>query len=188
MRDDLVSVIEGKGHAERVPNLVQLWVHPESFGEDAPKVRELMERYPLAAQRFRFHVPDVFNAPDDAPEYRWVNYDNPSEGENRGIDNVVAIEDWSLLDSILADFPDPEYEGLLPENPDPDGRYRLGQWFFCLFERHWSLRGMTNALMDFYTDPEKVHQLYSALCDFYMRVIERAVNECQMRFGKRSAF
>jgi len=176
-RNEIISVIEGKGRASRIPNLVQLWVHPDSFKERKPQVDAILAKYPLDVQRFRFRMPDIFKAPDDDPEYRWVNHANPHEGENRGMDDVVAIDDWSKFDSILADFPNPEYTGIFPENPAPDGRYRLGQWFFCFFERHWSLRGMTNALMDFYTDPEKVHQLYSALCNFYLRVIERAVKE-----------
>ena len=53
-------------------------------------------------------------------------------------------------------------------------RYRLGQFWFCFFERHWMLRGMTNALMDYYTDPESVHRLFRAVTDFYLVVIERA--------------
>lgn len=179
-REDIISVIEGKGAAERVPNLVQLWVHPHSFGDDEQKVWDILAKYPLDVQRMRLSPPAVFDGREDDPEYRWVNFDNPHKGENLGLDEVIAIEDWSALDSILADFPNPEYAGLLPDNPEADGRYRLGQWFFCFFERHWSLRGMTNALMDYYTDPEKVHQLYSALCDFYMRIIERAVNELKI--------
>ena len=43
--------------------------------------------------------------------------------------------------------------------------------------RHWSLRGMTNALMDYYTDPDAVHRLFRALTDFYLRIIERAKDE-----------
>ena len=77
----------------------------------------------------------------------------------------------------MRDFPNPEYKGLLPEIPAPDGRYRLGHWWFCLFERHWWLRGMTNALTDYYTAPEEVHRLFRAVTDFYLRVMERAKAE-----------
>ena len=32
---------------------------------------------------------------------------------------------------------------------------------------------MTNALMDYYTNPDEVHRLFSALTDFYLGVMRR---------------
>ena len=78
---------------------------------------------------------------------------------------------------LLIDFPSADYPGLFPEIPEADGRYRIAHWWYTLFERHWSLRGMSDALMDFYTDPESVHRLYDALTTFYCRMIERAHEE-----------
>lgn len=124
-REDIISVIEGKGAAERVPNLVQLWVHPNSFGDDEQKVWDILAKYPLDVQRFRFSMPDIFTGKEDDPEYRWVNFSNPHEGQNLGIDEIVAVDDWASLDAILANFPNPEYAGLLNENPEPDGRFML---------------------------------------------------------------
>lgn len=179
-RDEICSVIEGRGAASRIPNLVHLWVHPQNFGADEAEVHAILERYPLDVQRLRFRMPDLYSAPSDAPEYRWVNYDAPIASVEQGLDERVVIQDWNQLDSILANFPDWRYAGLFPDNPVPDGRYRVGMWFFCLFERMWSLRGMTNALMDFYTDPEQVHRLFDALTTFYCGVIRRAKAECNI--------
>jgi hypothetical protein len=131
----------------------------------------------MDAQVIGINTPQIFEAPADDPEYRWVNYDDPDKGKVVAHDAKIAVPDWSLLDGILDNFPNPAYPGLLPHNPEQDGRYRLGLWWFCFFERHWSLRGMTNALMDYYTDPESVHRLFRALTDFNMAIMERAKNE-----------
>ncbi len=110
-----------------------------------------------------------------------MNFDNPHAGEVQGHDGVVAIEDYERqLDGVLANFPDPEYKGMFPDNPPADGRYRLGQWFFFFYERFWSLRGMTNALMDPYVYPDQVHRLFDKMADFYCRVLERAKAECHI--------
>lgn len=179
LREDIISVIEGKGAAVRIPNLVQLWVHPESFGDSQIAVEELMAKYPLDVQCFQINIPKVFDAPNDDPEYRWVNFDDPRAGETLGLDGIVAIEDWDKqLDGVLENFPNPEYVNLLPQNPLPDGRYRLGNWWRFFFERFWSLRGMTNALTDFYEYPDEIHRLFDKMTSFYCRILERAKKEC----------
>jgi uroporphyrinogen-III decarboxylase len=119
-------------------------------------------------------MPDVYQTPADDPEYRWVNFDAPVDTGSTAIDAQAAIADWNQLDGVLENFPKVSYPGMFPENPASDGRYRLGHWWFCLFERHWSLRGMTNALTDYYTDPDQVHRLFRGLTDFYKGMMERA--------------
>jgi uroporphyrinogen decarboxylase len=176
-REEVRSVIEGRGAAERVPMMVHFWTHPGAFGERQGLVEELLARYPMDVSIIGFDIPQVFDAPQDDPEYRWVNFDDPFKDKNVGIDEKIAIQDWEQLDGVLKEFPSPEYPGLFKAGPVEDGRYRLGSWWFCLFERHWSLRGMTNALIDFYEEPEKVHRLYRALTDFYMRMMERGKKE-----------
>lgn len=176
-REEVASTIEGRSTARRVPAMIHFWTHPAAFGDREQAVYDILSRYPMDAQVIGINIPQIFDAPSDDPEYRWVNYDDPDKGKVVAHDAKIAVPDWSLLDGILADFPNPGYPGLLPYNPEDDGRYRLGLWWFCFFERHWSLRGMTNALMDYYTDPESVHRLFRALTDFYMVIIERAKNE-----------
>jgi len=87
---------------------------------------------------------------------------------------------------VLADFPDPRSLAILADNQPADGRYRLAGWMSCLFERHWSLRGMTNALMDFSANPREVHRLYRALTDFSLAIIGQARDELGMHFWLHS--
>jgi len=177
-REEMIAVIEGRGAARRVPVLLHCWTSAEAFGAREAQARALLGRYPNDAQMIPFNLPDVYKAPPDAPEYRWVNYDDPNPGRKSGLDEQGAIDDWSRLDGILANFPDPAYSGALPADPPPpDGRYRIGHWWYCLFERHWQLRGMTRALTDYYTAPEAVHRLFRALTDFYLGLIERGRSE-----------
>ncbi len=176
-REELISVIEGKGATYRVPSLFHFWVFPDEFGDRKQQVDNILDMYPMDAQIIKLNMPEIFNAPKDDPEYRWVNYDDPNPGENVGLDEKVAIKDWDVFDDIIRDFPNPEYVGLIPECPPQDGRYRMSVVWNCFYERHWKLRGMTNALMDFYIYPDRVHQLYEKLTNFYCRVMERAKDE-----------
>lgn len=172
--EKLASVIEGRGAAERVPVLLHFWVDVDDFGERAGEVREILSRYPEDAQYISTNLPGVWDAPGDDPSYRWVNVDKPEGADAAGIDARVAITDWADLDGVVAEFPDANYPRLFTEIPESDGRYRLARWWYCLFERHWQLRGMTNALMDYYTNPDEVHRLFRAVTDFYKVVMERA--------------
>jgi len=177
-REEVRSVIDGRSTAPRVPVILDFWVHPETFGDREPAVRAIMARYPQDVQDIWIRMPDVHRAPETDPGYRWVPFDAPAqEHGTTALDAQVAITDWAQLDEVLARFPDPASPAMFPLHPEPDGRYRLGHFWFCLFERHWFLRGMTNALMDYYTNPDEVHRLFRALTDFYLVVIERAKHE-----------
>jgi len=179
-REEMISVIEGKGCAPRIPVLLKFWTHPEEFGDGKEKVYEIMNQYPEDAQFIPFNTPEVFKAPKDAPSYRWVNYDDPYTGTSVGLDARAAIKDWNQLDEILKDFPDPYYPGLINSNPADDGRYRIGYWWYGLFERHWQLRGMEDALCDYYDYPDEVHRLFRAVTDFYLVMIERGKRELNL--------
>jgi uroporphyrinogen decarboxylase len=176
-RDEVVGVIDGQGQAARVPVLLHFWTHADAFGDRSDRVRALLAEYPEDAQVIGAQLPGLFVGADDDPEYRWLNYPDPEPATESALDERVAIPDWSLLDGILRDFPSIGYPGMFPYRPKPDGRYRLGTWWFWLFERHWQLRGMTNALTDFVYYPEETHRLYRALTDFYIGVIERGKRE-----------
>jgi hypothetical protein len=176
-REEVASVIAGRSVARRVPVQIHLWVHPDTFGEREPAIRDLLARYPADVQLTYLRIPDIHQAPPDDPGYRWVPYADPYEGQNVPYDRRIAMADWTQLDEVLDRFPDPTYPGLLRGVEGGDGRYRLGHWWYCLFERHWSLRGMTNALTDYYDHPHEVHRLFRALTGFYQRIMERAREE-----------
>ena len=172
--------MEGRGCASRVPVLLHQWTYPKAFGPLESEVQALCDEFPQDAQVIFYRPPDIYVGLAEDPEYRWVNYDKPAGADDhRGLDEQAAIPDWSGLDGIIEHFPNPDYTGLFTENPKPDGRYRIAHWWYGLFERHWSLRGMTNAMMDFYTNPDEVHRLYRAYTDFFLRFTERAKEELQ---------
>lgn len=172
-RDEVKSVINGKSRAPRIPVFIHMWVHDETFGPRQEEILQILRKYPADIQKIYLRIPEIFTAPADDPGYRWLPFDKPSSEKASGIEEQVGIDDWNKLDEVIAKFPNPNYKNLLANNVAADGRYRLGHWWFGLFERHWSLRGMTNALMDYYTNPDEVHRLFRALTDFYKRLIER---------------
>jgi hypothetical protein len=167
-------VIAGRSISRRVPIQIHLWVHPETFGAREAAIRQILDTYPADIQITSIRIPDIYLAPPDDPGYRWVPYDDPYQGTNTPYDRRIAIASWDQLDEVLANFPSAEYGGLLRGFEPGDGRYRLAHWWYWLFERHWSLRGMTNALTDYYDYPQQVHRLFRALTDYYLRIIERS--------------
>lgn len=177
-RDEVWAVVAGKGCARRIPVLLHQWTYPRAFGDREPEVQAILDRFPQDAQVMAYRAPDIYAGPADDPEYRWMDCAQPpQDGDGHGIDEQAAIRDWAQLDGVLEHFPSPDYPGLFPNVQAPDGRYRMAHWWYGLFERHWSLRGMTNTLMDFYTNPEEVHRLYRAYTNFFLRFIERAKTE-----------
>ena len=178
-REEIKRVVEGRGNASRVPSLMHFWIYPNSFGEREQAVREILDRYPMDAQFITLRIPGVFDAPADDPSYRWSYKDR--EVAMNAYDSDRAVEDWDEeLDKLLDDFPSPDYPGLIPECPPDDGRYRIGTWFYFFFERLWSIRGMENALTDFFLYPDAVHVLFRKLTDFYKRMITRAKEELKL--------
>ena len=178
-RQEVHSVINGRSIASRVPVLIHFWVHPDTFDDREHAVLDILAQYPEDVQMNWLNMPVMYRdeTSTEAPDYSWLPWPNPHKGKNLPLDACIALPDWDRLDEVIAAFPDPCYPGLTKYfNPD-DGRYRLGAWWFSLFERHWSLRGMTNALMDYYLYPEETHRLFRALTDFYLTIIERAAKD-----------
>ena len=171
-RQQIVDVIEGRGNAPRVPVLYSTWMNAAPFGGDVDAYRKWIGSKVCDVNFCCLNMPGLFAGPQDAPEYRWA-FGDKTEKANVGLDSQIVIEDWSEAEEFYAAFPDAEFSGLLPEIQE-DGRYVLVNWWYTFFERHWSLRGMENALFDFFDYPEEVHRLYSRLTDYYLRLIERA--------------
>ena len=179
-RQEVKNVIEGKGAASRVPVMLQFWTPAQNFGDRTEQVRELIGKFPQDVQTIHVSLPDIFEGAKSDPNYRWMNTDEPEGFNDLAIDERIALSDWEQLDAVLADFPDPEFADMYPNPPESDGRYRLGSFWFCFFERHWMLRGMTNALTDYYFFPDEVHKLFRALTDFYKRLIARGKIEANL--------
>ena len=158
--------------------LIHFWVlNPDVFEERKPALFDILGRYPQDAQIIPINMPDRYVAPVDDPGYRWFPFDDPYRDGNVPLDERIALPNWGQLDAVLRAFPNPYYEGMFKYNMPPDGRYRLGYWWYWLFERHWSWRGMTNALTDYYAQPDDVQRMFRAVTDFYLVAVERAKRE-----------
>ncbi|NLG26077.1 MAG: hypothetical protein GX558_12025 [Clostridiales bacterium] len=176
-REEVAAVVEGRGAARRVPIAIQQWVDPCMKGAEEAECRAILRRYPCDIEKINFRIPTNFDAPPDAPSYRWLHR-GPSAPQSAAFDACAALSDWRELDAMLADFPSAAYRGLIPGGYGPKGdRYRVGLWWYWLFERHWSLRGMENALCDFYDHGDEVHRLYRAFTDFYKDMLLRGRRE-----------
>ena len=106
-REALRRVIEGKGHAGRVPLMVHFWVTPSAFGDRQADVERILGKYPSDIQDVWFRIPSVYDAPADDPSYRWSWRDADKTGA--ALDNAGFIEVWDAeLGPTLADFPSPD--------------------------------------------------------------------------------
>ncbi|MFZ4544288.1 MAG: uroporphyrinogen decarboxylase family protein [Saprospiraceae bacterium] len=59
-------------------------------------------------------------------------------------------------------------------NKKPD-MFRVFQIGFSLYERAWTMRGMTTLLTDFYMNPEFVHELMGKICDYNIAQVDKAL-------------
>ena len=95
--------------------------------------------------------------------------------------DIGVIEGLVLPEPTLANyrFPDPQAEAIYRDIPariaaHPD-RLRVFAIGFSLYERAWTLRGMENLMMDFYENPDFVHELLDAIADFNIAQLRKAL-------------
>lgn len=177
-REELRDVIHGKSFGNRVPILYHLWIYPEDFEENGQELRNFLKEQPQDVNPVFLKMPDIFEAPEEEPDWMWSPYPGKFD-YMKGIDgNAVITGEWDEIEDFYRKFPSADSELFFKDvQLIDDKRYNLAVWWYCLFERHWSLRGMENALTDFYMYPEQVHKLYQRLTDFYMHVMERTVEK-----------
>lgn len=96
------------------------------------------------------------------------------------LDSNVQLENFEDIDSFIENnmftYKKLRYSESLKEKiiPQLRNRYKLlYQWGF-LFESFWGIRGMSNALIDFYDYPDEVHKLFRAITDYYKNIISIA--------------
>lgn len=174
-REDVNRVIEGKGAAERIPLFYDFYIQGYLWSGH-PVYKEFTNApYPRDIHYIHYRMPGLTEGYPEDPNYFWA-IPGTQVDDSKGFDNRAVIEDWEdreVVERFYETFPDAEMPGLLPEGIQTDHRYILGHYWWTYFERLWQLRGMENALMDFYLYPEEIHRLFRRLTDFYIRIMER---------------
>jgi uroporphyrinogen decarboxylase len=101
---------------------------------------------------------------------------------NRTVDrDVGVVEDYQLKTRSLSGyvFPDPRdprrYEGLKEFTIAQADRFRYASIAFSLFERAWSLRGVTELMIDMLEAPDFVDELFDAITEFNCGVLEEVL-------------
>ena len=76
-------------------------------------------------------------------------------------------------------FPNPHdarfYDNIESEIEKKPDLFRCFQIGFSLYERAWTLRGIENLLMDFYINPDFVHELLDTICEYNLAQIDKAL-------------
>ncbi|MDC7244820.1 MAG: uroporphyrinogen decarboxylase family protein [Sphaerochaetaceae bacterium] len=100
---------------------------------------------------------------------------------DRNVEKDIGLpEDVILKEPTLEgyEFPDPldhrffdDIESKIAENPDSFRVFDIG---FSLYERAWSMRGIENVLMDFYINPDFIHELFSKIADYNIAQLDKA--------------
>lgn len=175
-KEDIKKVIEGRGASSRPPILYDMWIYPEIYGEKQKEYEQFIDTQPRDIDIVDLKMPEIYTAPKDAPEYKWAPEDMQAK-EGVGIDKNSVADEWEDMEAVYLSFPSSEYPGLIPDVRINENKYSIARWIFCYFERLWSLRGMENALTDFYLYPDEVHRLFQKLTVYYMRIMERAKEE-----------
>lgn len=167
-RDDVIRAITRKSPS-RIPLVRAKWWGEGLADQYGEKLNEL-NRYPEDVVWF-------FTGNPVAPH----KMDLPWEWRTGGAhDSACVIDDWAKLDDFIERLPDPAndpvFEGLAEAvtKAKAGDRYTIFGWWNLFFEKPWSLRGMENLMCDYYTEPDNIHKLHSAMCDTYCSYIKMA--------------
>jgi uroporphyrinogen decarboxylase len=159
---------------------------PWSFGYTVPTRRKLEQYYGTCDldEALGNHLAKYYlRSPDAWQEVRpgfWR--DEFGVVWNRTVDkDIGVVEDYLLKERSLNgfEFPDPHdparYEGLPAFIEKHRDRFRMANITFSLFERAWSLRGMSELMVDMIEAPEFVDELLDAITQHNLVLIEHAV-------------
>ncbi len=101
---------------------------------------------------------------------------------DRSIDKDIGNPEKPLItepDLSGYTFPDPHdprfFSNIGPFISEKPELFRVFQIGFSLYERAWALRGMENLLMDFMVYPDFVHKLFTAIADYNISQVEKAL-------------
>lgn len=167
-RADVIKAVERR-KPSRIPLVRAKW-WGEGLAEQYGERLQEFERYPEDVEWFFVGnpvAPQKMNLP-----WKW--------NTGGAHDSQCVIDDWAKLDDFIERLPnpedDPQFESFVEHAAQAraDDRYIMFGWWNLFFEKPWGLRGMENLMCDYYTDPDNIHKLYSAMCDTYCAYIEKA--------------
>jgi uroporphyrinogen decarboxylase len=102
---------------------------------------------------------------------------------NRSVDRDIGdVENPQLSEPTLSGytFPDPlddRFFANIPSQLETYGdRFRVFRIGFSLYERAWTLRGVERLMMDFFDNPEFLHELLRSIADYNIAQIEKALS------------
>ena len=166
-RDDVIAAVERKGPS-RVPMHFMHYYNNATAEKYADQIQSLHDMYPDDIVAVRYNQPD------------WQLLGQQNTSDERAIDSRTIVTGYQSIGEIcekIVDFGRHLDMTIAQEiRRDNQQRYCLGYSWFALYERLWMLRGMENALADFYENPEGIRALMRAICDFHLAAI-RAFGE-----------
>lgn len=180
-REEMKSLINGTG-TPRPAIACGHWLHIDELGvEKQPVIEQLLKKYPEDMQVFYLKKPSLFGKPGDT--YTWCDVPDADPSLHRtgtvGIDEESAIS-WDVFRQISDHVPNAEEPTMYVNAPKEDGRYRMVWFSNGPWGRLWDYRGMTNAMMDLYTNPEEIHKINRKVTDFFKVATKRGVEEAHI--------
>lgn len=164
-REEVVKAVERR-KPSRVPLVRAKWLTAELRQQYGAWINEL-DRFPEdVVDPERFLIIDYKNM--------GLSWEIPVSG---ALDAAAIVDDWAKLDEFVQKLPNPENDERIErivsiaEQAHAENRYLMHTQWSLFYERPWQIRGMQNLLIDYCTNPEKVHVLNRALCDFYIKYI-----------------
>ena len=170
-RKQVADVVERKSAAPRVP-----LIHAKDWGEG------LAGQYGDKLNRFDKYPEDAAQIMIKPVNAETMNL-SWSWNKNAAHDSRIVIDDWAKLDEFIEKLPSPESDPQMEltiekaEKFKQNDQYLLFGWWRLFFERPWDLRGMENLMVDYYTEPENVHKLHSALLEHFLKYLDFAEKE-----------
>lgn len=181
-KQQVIQAIERKN-----PPRIPLMIHFANYGNTPePYLKQLTAMLDKVPNDFIYYMP-VMPGYDGStiagnPGYRWIPESCMEGTSGKALDANTYLKSWDHLDTVLAQFPDPEKVELFSPETVRDAEskkdhYIISHFNYAFYERLWSLRGMENALMDLYLYPDEVKALLQKFCDFYKVIIRRSREE-----------
>ena len=159
---------------------------PWSFSFTKEAIQKLMERYgaPQIGEVLQDHFMSLGNdmgywddiGNDCIQDVFGVVWDR-SRDKDIGIVKGVVLPEPTLKNYL---FPNPVDKRVFADCHATirkcGDRFRVFSVGFSLYERAWTMRGMENLMMDFYENPQFVHDLLNTIADYNIAQIEEALN------------